>query len=233
MARARVNGLGRRNDWAVICRVRMIPPAVVIEFLLFWLFLLLIALVVAAFWLVQYVLIPGVLLRAFFRSEWAPRGLKEVVGWTLGVFTLLVLGGLGWSWHRQEQAQTVTRQQAALEARMPFIRLTVQQPGLRPYPLGRGRIEVSPHDSTQRLVVSGDLPDGQRLRARFTTTPGTLSLFETDVVAVSTEEGAATQARGHSFYAPDSQTVRGAFQCVLRSGRRLLVSFPPTPLARR
>jgi energy-coupling factor transporter transmembrane protein EcfT len=205
----------------------------VIEFLLFWLFLLLLVLFVAAFWLVQYILIPGVLLRAFFGSEWAPKGLKEVVGWTLGVFTLLVLGGLGWSWHRQEQVQTAARQQEAAVARMPFIRLTVQQPGLRPYPLGRGRIEVSPHDSTQRLVVSGDLPDGQRLRARFTATRGTLSLFETDVVVVSTDKGMATQAVGHSCYAPDSQTVHGAFRCVLRSGKSLSVSFPPTPVARR
>lgn len=204
-----------------------------IEFLLFWLFLLLLALFVVAFWLVQYVLIPVVVLRSFFRSAWAPEGLKEVVGWTLGVFTLLVIGGLGWSWHRQEQDQTAARQQEAAVARMPFIRLTVQQPGLRPYPLGRGRIEVSPHDSTQQLVVSGDLPDGQRLRARFTATRGTLSLFETDVVAVSTDDGPATQAGGHSCYAPDSQTVRGVFRCVLRSGKRLYVSFPATPLSRR
>lgn len=107
------------------------------------------------------------------------------------MFTLVVLGGLSWSWYRQAQARTAARQQEAQVARMVPIRLTVQQPGLRPYPLGRGRIEVSPLDSTQRLVVSGDLPDGQRLRARFTRTRGALARFETDVVAVSTEEGAA------------------------------------------
>ncbi|MFC6226069.1 hypothetical protein ACFP2F_22695 [Hymenobacter artigasi] len=149
------------------------------------------------------------------------------------MFTFLLLAGLGWSQHLKEQGQHAIRQQEAQVARMPFIRLTVQQPGLRPYPLGRGRIEVSPHDSTQRLVISGDLPDGQRLRARFTAARGTFSLVETDVVAVSTEEGAATQASGHSFYAPDAQTVQGEFRCVLPSGEPLSVTFLPTPVARR
>lgn len=116
---------------------------------------------------------------------------------------------------------------------MPFIRLTVHQPGLRPYPLGQGRIEAPRHDTAQLLMVLGDLPDGQRLRARFTAPGGASSRFETNAVAVSTDEGAATQAMGHSFYAPDSQTVHGKFRCVLYSGKPLSISFPPTPVAWR
>ncbi|NKI91591.1 hypothetical protein HBN54_004211 [Hymenobacter sp. 1B] len=202
-----------------------------LEFLLFCLLLLLIALVVIGTWLVPYVLLPGVVLRQFFRSERVPQGLKEVVGWTLSVLTLLLLGGYGWSQHLQQKARSLTRQQAAQVAHMPPIRLTVQQPGLLPYPLGRGRIEAYRQGPTPLLVVSGDLPDGQRLRARFTATRGVGTSFETDTVAVSTDEGTPTQAVGHSIYTPATQTVQGEFRCVLSSSKRLLISFPATPVA--
>ena len=47
--------------------------------------------------LLQYVVLPWALLRAFFHNDWAPQALKEVVGWTLGVLVLLFVGFLSWS----------------------------------------------------------------------------------------------------------------------------------------
>lgn len=75
---------------------------------------------------------------------------------------------------------------------MAPIRLTLQQYGLWPYPLGWERIEELQNDLAQLVVVSGDLPDGQRLLARFTTTRGASAPFESNVVAVRTDAGAAT-----------------------------------------
>jgi energy-coupling factor transporter transmembrane protein EcfT len=200
----------------------------VVEALLFWLFLLLILLVVVAVAVMQYVVVPAVVLRIFFRSTWVPRGLKDVVGWTLAVLGLLLVGAFGWSRHRQGQA----RHEAEVQRHLPPIQLTAQQPGLLPFRLGRGYIEEAHYDADRRLVVSGDLSVGGRLRARFAARPGFAAPNETDTVTVSTEDGAATQASGHSVYDPATRTVSGAFQCVLPSGRPLSVSFPPTPVAR-
>jgi hypothetical protein len=69
---------------------------------IFWLIILVIVLVIAGARLVRYVAIPLALLRVFFRSKRVPRGLKEVVCWTLSVFALLLLGSLGCSRHLQE-----------------------------------------------------------------------------------------------------------------------------------
>lgn len=204
-----------------------------IEFLLFWLFLLLLALLLAAGWLVRYALIPGVLLRAFFRSEWAPRGLKEVVGWTLGVFALLCMGGVGWSYYLHERNQHLARQHEAALAQMSPVRLTARQPGLLPFPLGQGRIEEFRYNTTHRLVVAGDLSVEGRLRASFAAHPGFAAPNETNTVTVTTDAGDATQATGRWVYNPRSRTVSGVFRCILPSGKPLSVSFPPTPVTRR
>ncbi|AII53835.1 hypothetical protein [Hymenobacter sp. APR13] len=195
-------------------------------FVLFWLFALLF---IVALGLVQYVLIPWGLLRAFFRSEWAPPVLKQVVGWALGGLVLLVVGFLGWSWHRQGQA----RQAALLERQRPPIRLTAHQPGLLPFPLGRGRIEEARYNQAPLLVISGDLVVEGRLRAWFTASPGLKFPNQTNTVRVRTDQGDALQATGQSVYDPDSRTVSGSFHCVLPSGKQLTISFPPTPIAHR
>jgi hypothetical protein len=207
----------------------------VVVALIFWLFLILLLLAIFGIWVVRYVLLPAVVLRVFFRSDWVPPALKVVVGWALGVAALLLAGLVGWSGHVRDQARTRTDHQAAREAGLLPVRLTAQQPGLRPYPLGRGHIEeAARHDSTHLLVVSGDMPDGQRLRARFVAARrGAAPRFEANAVAVDTDAGTAAQATGHSVYAPDSQTVSGWFRCVLPSGRRLFVSFPPTSVVLR
>ncbi|MCB2376825.1 hypothetical protein LGH70_04490 [Hymenobacter sp. BT635] len=190
---------------------------------LFWLLALLFIVVLG---LVQYVLIPWGLLRAFFRSEWAPQVLKDAVAWTLGILVLLLVGFLGWNWHRQWQA----RQLAAAQQRWPHVFLTAQQPGFLPFPLGRGRIEQARYDQAPLLVVAGDLVVEGRLRAYFTASPGLKFLHETNIVRVSTEKGDATQATGQSVYDPGSRTVSGSFHCVLPSGKQLSISFPSTPI---
>ncbi|UOQ70384.1 hypothetical protein [Hymenobacter cellulosilyticus] len=199
------------------------------EAILLLLFLLLALLFVVALGLVQYVIIPWALLRAFFRSDWAPQGLKDVVAWTLGIFGFLVIGFLGWNWYRQWQ----DRQATAAQSRWPPVRLTAQQPGLLPYPLGRGRIEAAHYTTAPLLIVSGDLVVEGRLRASFTASPGIKFANETDLVQVSTDKGEATQATGRSFYDPLSHRVSGSFHCVLPSGRPLSISFPPTPVSPR
>ena len=192
--------------------------------ILFLLFLLLICLLVAAAWLIPYVLIPYGLLRAFFRSEWAPPALKQVVGWTLGVLALLGMGLLGWRWQQRTQVQAEAEN---WRCRPPLL-LTAHQPGLRPFPLGRGTIELARYDAKRQLVVSGDLPIEGRLRASFSAGPGGASPYETNQVTVSTDAGAATQATGWSVYDPATRRVSGAFRCVLPSGRALSVTFPAT-----
>ena len=194
------------------------------EGILLLLFLLLLCLFIAAVWLIPYVLIPYGLLRTFFRSEWAPPALKRVVGWSLGVLGLLVVGMLGWRWQQRTQVQVA----ADNWRRRPPLLLTAHQPGLRPFPLGRGTIELARYDANRQLVVSGDLPVEGRLRARFSAGPGAASRYETNQVAVTTDAGAATQATGWSMYDPATRRVSGAFRCVLPSGRALSVTFPAT-----
>ncbi|MBF9140800.1 hypothetical protein [Hymenobacter properus] len=195
--------------------------------LLYWFFILLIMAVVAAVLLMQYVVVPGLFLRLFFRSTWVPRELKEVVGWTLGVLALLLAGAFGWRGHRREHAQ----QEAETERHQPPIQLMAQEPGIQPFRLGRGRIEEASYDAAPRLVVSGDLSVEGRLRARFAASPGFATPNETNTVTVSTEAGDATQATGRSVYDPGSRMVSGSFRCVLPSGKALSVSFPPTYVA--
>lgn len=153
-----------------------------------------------------------------------PRSLKNVVGIGLGAL-LCAWGGARYLAQRQHQDEAAARPHG------PSVRLTVQQPGLLPYPLGRGSIEEARYDSARRLVVSGDLPTGQRLRARFRASAGFTSPNETNVVAVSIDDGQFTQAMGRSIYQPDSQTVRGYLRCVLPAGQQILLSFPPTSVA--
>ena len=195
--------------------------------LLYWFFILIIVLVLAAGWLMYYAVLPAALLRLFFRSAWVPQGLKTVVGWTLGVLALLLMGAYSWSGHRQGQAQ----QTAETQRHLPPVQLTAQQPGLLPFRLGRGHIEEARYDTARRLVVSGDMSVGGRVRACFTASPGFAAPHETNMVTVTTEEGPATQATGRSVFDPGGRTVSGSFRCVLPSGRPLAVSFPPTPMA--
>jgi hypothetical protein len=199
-----------------------IPTTALIDtilFLLFWFVLLLILLL----FLLAYASIPTFLLWLFFRTEGVPRALKNVVGIALAV--LCAWGGYRYVDHRKDQDQ------AASHPHWPAVRLTVQQAGLLPYSLGRGSIEEARYDSVRRLVVSGDLPTGQRLQARFRTSPGFTSPNETNVVDVNLDKGQPIQAIGFSAYEPDSQKVSGHVQCVLPSGKQLLLSFPPTSVA--
>lgn len=192
---------------------------------LFWLLALLF---IVTLGLMKFVVIPWGLLRAFFRSDWVPVVLKQVVAWTLGTLALLLFGFLSGSWYRQWQV----RQAAAVERHLPPIRLTAHQPGFRPFPLGRGRIEVARYTQDPLLVVSGDLVVEGRLRAYFTASPGMKFLNETNTVRVSTEKGEATQATGQSVYDPGSRTVSGSLRCVLPSGKPLSITFPSTPITR-
>ncbi|RSK47485.1 hypothetical protein [Hymenobacter rigui] len=178
--------------------------------------------------LMKFVVIPWGLLRAFFHSDWIPPVVKQVVAWTVGILVLLLFGFLSWSWYRQWQV----RQTAAVERYLPPIRLTAHQPGLLPFPLGRGRIEVARYTQDPLLVVSGDLVVEGRLRAYFTASPGLKFLNETNTVRVSTEQGDATQATGRSVYDPGSRTVSGSLRCVLPSGKPLSVTFSSTPITR-
>jgi hypothetical protein len=197
------------------------------EGILYVLLLLLALLFIVLLGLLQYVILPWAVLRAFFRSEWAPQALKDIVGWTLGVLMLLCVGFLGWSWHRQAQA----RQQVEVQRRWPPIHLTVQQPGLLPYPLGRGRIEQARYPPAPVLVVAGDLVVEGRLRAWFTAGPGVTSPNEANIVRVSTEKGDATHATGRAVFDPRTRTVSGSFHCVLPAGKQVFISFPSTPTA--
>lgn len=185
---------------------------------IYFFFLLLILLYV----FVLYAGIPAVLLWGFFRSDWVPRSFKNIGGAVLGV--LVCLGG-GYLYLAGR-----TRHEAADRPHFPPVRLTATQPGLLPYPLGRGSIEQARYDTVRLLVITGDLPGGSLLRARLTAGPGFASPNKTNVVAVTTDDGNATQATGRSVYEPNTRTVRGTFRCVLPSGKRLSVSFPPTPV---
>jgi hypothetical protein len=188
-----------------------------LEALLFYVFLLLLLL----FLLLWYAGIPAVLAWTFFRSEWVPQTLKNLVSAVLGV--LVCLWG-GYYYLKQQQK----KQQVAPHPHWPSVRLTVHQAGLRPYPLGRGSIEEVRSDLVPHVVVSGDLPDGQRLRARLRMSPRVVSATAAQVASVSIDNKLVKQATGWSIYKPDSQTVRGSFRCVLPSGKQLSVSFPPT-----
>jgi hypothetical protein len=192
-----------------------------LEALIFYFFLLLLLL----FLLLWYAGIPAVLAWAFFRSEWVPQPLKNMVSAVLGV--LVCLWG-GYYYLKQQQK----KQQVAPHPHWPSVRLTVHQAGLLPYPLGRGSIEEVRSDSVPHVVVSGDLPNGQRLRARLGTSPRFVSATAAEVVSVSIDNKPVKQATGWSVYKLDSQTVRGSFRCVLPSGKQLSVSFPPTSVTR-
>lgn len=187
-----------------------------IEGLLYCFFLLLLLL----FLLLWYAGIPVVLVWAFFRSEWVPQPLKNMVSAVLGV--LVCLWG-GYYYLKQQQ-----KQQVAPHPHWPSVRLTVHQAGLLPYPLGRGSIEEVRSDSVPHVVVSGDLPNGQRMRARLEILPRFVSATAADVASVRIDNRLVKQATGWSVYQPDSQTVRGSFRCVLPSGKQISVSFPPT-----
>lgn len=171
---------------------------------------------------------PLAVLRLFFRSEWAPQWLKNLVGAVLSAGLLVVVGVAGWSWQAGH-----ARRQDARRPTPPPVRLTVRQPGLLPYSLGRGGIEQARFDTVRVLVVSGDMPDGRKLRARFAAGSGAARPNDINLVAVSAEDELVPNATGRAVYAPDSQTVRGEFRCVLPSGKRLAVSFPLTPVGRR
>lgn len=191
----------------------------------FWLIALLF---IVALGLVQYVLIPWGLLRAFFRSDWAPQALKHGVAWTLRVLVLLLIGFVSWSWYQHWQA----RQQASAQRHWPPIRLTAQQPGVLPFPLGRGRIEFARWGAAPQLIVSGDLAVEGRLRATFTASSDLGSYYKTNRVQVSTEKEWVRQATGQTVYDPGSRRVSGSLHCVLASGKYLSISFPPTPVSR-
>jgi hypothetical protein len=193
--------------------------------ILYWLAILVFLLLVFFFMLVRYVGIPLALLVAFFRSEWAPRSLKNIVAAVLSVLLLL--------WGAYLYLDKRHRRAVASRPRPQPVRLTVRQPGLLPYPLGRGGIEQARYDTVRLLVVSGDLPTGSQLRARFVAGPGFYTPNETNRVAVSTDEGDASQATGRTIYEPRTRSVTGEFRCVLPSGQRLSVSFPPTPVVLR
>ena len=169
-----------------------------------------------------WVVLPVAVIWAFFRSAWAPQALKAAVGAVLGVAVLLVVGLVVLAVrHAREPADHYPPQP---------VRLTVRQAGLLPYPLGRGNIEQARFDTTRRLVVTGDLPTGRQLRAQLEPSPGFATPFETTTATVTAANENATQATGHATYDPSARTVTGSFQCVLPSGQRLLVSFPPTPV---
>jgi hypothetical protein len=187
-------------------------------FFLFWL-------IVILFLLLWYTSIPILLTWAFFRTEWVPRPLKNLISAVLGVLVCL----WGGYYYLKQQKQ---KQQVAPYPGLPSIRLTVHQAGLLPYLLGRGNIEEVRYDSVAHLVVSGDMPDGQRLRARLGMSRRVVSATAAEVVSVSIDDKPVKQATGWSVYQPDSQTVRGSFRCVLPSGKQLSVSFPPTSVTR-
>ncbi|QNE39576.1 hypothetical protein F1C16_08450 [Hymenobacter sp. NBH84] len=193
-----------------------------IEGYIYGLGILLLFLFIVAGGLMNFVVLPWVILKAFFWSDWAPQALKNVVCWALGAILLVFFVSLGWNWH--------LRQEVEAERHWPPVRLTVQQPGLLAFPLGRGRIEQVHYGKEPVLVVSGDLAVEGRLRAYFTASTGSVSRNETNTVKVSTEKEDATQATGRSVYDPSSRTVSGSFSFVLPSGKRLSISFPPTPI---
>lgn len=116
------------------------------------------------FLLLWYAGIPILLTWAFFRTEWVPQPLKNIISAVLGVLVCL----WGGYYYLKQQKQ---KQQVAPYPRWPSVRLTVHQAGLLPYPLGRGSIEKVRSDSVPHLVVSGDMPNGQRLRARLRMSP--------------------------------------------------------------
>ena len=135
-----------------------------------WIFFFIVVLLLVLFVLAVYVGAPLALLWAFFRSGWIPRGLKPVVGWTLGVLLALYAGFV--YKHRQIHRQETEQARHQHQHQPHPVRLTVQQPGLLPYPLGWGNIEQACYGPTRRLVVTGVLPDGSLLRARFAASPG-------------------------------------------------------------
>jgi hypothetical protein len=162
-----------------------------------------------------YIGLPLLVLWGFFRSNWAPKTLKIVVGSILAVLVLLVLG-------RLQMLNQPHSEQAALLPSQPIL-LTVTQPGLLPYPLGSGKIEQVRYDTLHLLVVSGILPDGNLLRASFHP-HATLS----EDIVVTAQRQMATQATGSFHYQSDSAFVTGKFDCVLPSGKALHCSFART-----
>lgn len=176
--------------------------------------------------LIFFVGLPSLILWHFFHSTRIPRKLKDIIGAILGALLLLgIIGGGGlYLFNRQLRLAEEWRERA-----QP-IRLTIQQPGLLPYPLGMGGIEQARYDTVRLLVVSGVLPDGRLLRARLEASTGYSTPNETNVVTVTIKGKAAMQATGRSVYDPGSQTVSGEFQCVLPSRKRITCSFLPTPV---
>jgi hypothetical protein len=96
---------------------------------------------------------------------------------------------LGGRW--QQQTRAWGKEVENWRRRSPLL-LTVQHPGGRPFPLGRGTIELARFDSERQLVVSGDLAVAGRLRARFSASPGGAFRYETNQVTVTTDAGDAT-----------------------------------------
>jgi len=96
--------------------------------------------------------------------------------------------------------------------------------------LGRGQINEARYGAFPFLAVSRPLPDGQRLRVRFSTSLGSAPANETNAVVASVEETAATTATGRSTYDPATKTVSGAILCTLPSGKRLAISFEHVPV---
>jgi hypothetical protein len=161
-------------------------------------------------------------------AYWLGRLLRRRASIALKVAATFALGALGlWTAGRGLNAWQPGQEMARRSPPQP-VRLTVQQPGLLPYPLGRGTIEHIGYGTGRCVVVSGDLPDGRRLQARLEARPSFPTPFATDSVTVTVEDGEPVPATGRSVYRPVAGTVTGEFQCVLPSGQRLVCSFSPT-----
>lgn len=169
--------------------------------------------------LLVYVGVPLGLLVLFFRSRHVPRVLKQVgaglLGLLLAVAGIMALG----PWWRSKRPP---------EPQYQPVRLTVQQLGLLPYPLGTGKIEVARYDSVRLLIVSGIMPDGNVLRASFSADARLAQRDTTNRVAVAIQDRAAPQAVGQSSYQAADKLVNGHFWCVLPTGDSLRCAFGPT-----